>query len=207
MGAKAGILIMVLALAAGGALADSFGSGENAFTLDFVNIGNTGNTAQSAANRAHGDSGGDGYGAVGYNYRMGMHEITIGQFAKARAADSRIDNGNENPYAIGVNGPAGRVSWHESAKFANWLTTGNAYTGAYQFDSDGTLSHVNRAAAVSTYGTVYVLPTEDEWYKAAYFKSDGSAYTLYATGDSAPTAGSGMKVHGMERSTIWPRPA
>nr|WP_281281235.1 SUMF1/EgtB/PvdO family nonheme iron enzyme [Pontiella desulfatans] len=45
---------------------------------------------------------------------------------------------------------------------------------------------VDRDAAVTAYGTVYVLPTEDEWYKAAYLKSDGSAYSLYATGDSVP---------------------
>lgn len=36
-----------------------------------------------------------------------------------------------------------------------------------------------------------MLPTEDEWYKAAYFKSDGSGYTLYATGDLVPIAGVG----------------
>jgi formylglycine-generating enzyme required for sulfatase activity len=29
---------------------------------------------------------------------------------------------------------------------------------------------------------VYVIPTEDEWYKAAYFKADGSGYSLYANG-------------------------
>jgi len=172
---KVGTVMMATALVAVGAQADSFGTGGNAFTLDFVNIGNAGNAADTS-----------GYGAVVDAYRMGMHEVTIDQFAKARAADSRIGDGDENPYAIGVNGAASRTSWYEGAKFANWLTTGDAYTGAYQFDGGGTLTNVNRAAAVGTYGTVYVLPTEDEWYKAAYLKSDGSAYTLYATGDSVP---------------------
>ncbi len=181
MNAKTGTLTLVAALAAVGTQADSFGSGANAFTLDFVNIGYAGN-AGDTANTVNGANP----GAVGYNYQMGMHEVTINQFAKARAADSRIGDGDENPYAIGVNGAASRTSWHEGAKFSNWLTTGDAYTGAYQFDGVGTLTNVNRAAAVSVYGTVYVLPTEDEWYKAAYLKADGSAYTLYATGDSIP---------------------
>ncbi len=175
-----------------GALADDFGSGENAFTLDFVNIGYAGNTADFT-----------GYGEVADSYRMGKHEITIDQFATARAADNRIGDGDENIYSIGVNGAATRTTWLDGAKFANWLTTGDAYTGAYQFNGSGTLTAVDRAAAVSTYGTVYVLPTENEWYKAAYLKSDGSGYTLYAAGDTPPTAGAGGENYNAVNSTPW----
>ena len=46
-----------------------------------------------------------------------------------------------------------------------------------------TFTGVDRDTALTTFGTIYVLPTEDEWYKAAYLKSDGSGYTTYATGD------------------------
>lgn len=155
--------------------ADSFGTGANAFDLNFVNIGYAGNTADST-----------GYGSVDHDYRIGMHEVTIDQFAKARAADSRIGDGDENPYGGGVNRAASYTSWLEGAKFANWLTTGDAYSGAYQFNGSGVLTAVDRDAAVSAYGTVYVLPSEDEWYKAAYFKPDASGYTLYATGNSVP---------------------
>ena len=190
---KIGITMATTALMAMGAQADSFGTGANAFSLDFVNIGNAGNTADAT-----------GYGAVADSYRMGMHEVTIDQFAKARAADSRIGNGNENPHAIGVNGAASGTSWLEAAKFANYLTSGDAYTGAYQFDGSGTLIAVNRAAAVLTYGNkTYVLPTEDEWYKAAYLKSDGSAYTTYATGNSVPTAGTGGENYANANLTPW----
>ena len=56
--------------------------------------------------------------------------------------------------------------------------------------------------ALTTYGTIYVLPSEDEWYKAAYLKSDGSGYTLYATGDSVPTAGTGANYNGAN-SAPW----
>ena len=34
------------------------------------------------------------------------------------------------------------------------------------------------------------MPTEDEWYKAAYFKPDASGYSIYANGtDTIPTFG------------------
>ena len=73
----------------------------------------------------------------------------------------------------------------------NWLTTGDVYTGAYQFDGSGLFIGTDRTAAVSAYGTVYVIPSEDEWYKAAYYKpvNDGS-YSLYASGlDIVPVKG------------------
>ena len=77
-------------------------------------------------------------------------------------------------------------------KFANYLTTGDAYAGAYQFTAAGSvLRAVDRDAAVLAHGTVYVLPTEDEWYKAAYYKPvDDGSYSLYASGlDTTPTHG------------------
>jgi len=44
-------------------------------------------------------------------------------------------------------------------------------------------------------GTIYVIPTEDEWYKAAYYA--GSGYSLYAFGtDTAPIAGTDTNYDG-----------
>ncbi len=74
-----------------GVQAEIFGTGVNQFTLDFVDIGHAGNTADTT-----------GYGAVDYNYQMGMHEVTIDQFAKARAADSRVGDGNEGYWNEGI---------------------------------------------------------------------------------------------------------
>ena len=72
------------------------------------------------------------------------------------------------------------------------MTTGNAYTGAYQFNENGTLTAVNRGAALANHNVVYVLPTENEWYKAAYFKAGGGGYSQYASGLNAiPTHGTG----------------
>ena len=133
-----------------------------------VTIGNAGNAADTT-----------GYGAVGYTYQISKYEVTGAEFATAVAADSRVGSST----SVGTK-PVSNVSWYEAAKYCNWLTSGDAYAGAYQFNGGGTLTGVDRAAAVTTYGMVYVLPTEDEWYKAAYFKPDASGYSLYANGTS-----------------------
>jgi formylglycine-generating enzyme required for sulfatase activity len=79
-------------------------------------------------------------------------------------------------------------------QFCNYLTSGDKSKGAYQFSGNNTnptsFVSVNRAAAQVVYGVVYVLPTESEWYKAAYFKPDGSGYSIYGNGtDTPPVAG------------------
>ncbi len=143
------------------------------------------------------------YGAVGYNYRIGQKEVTLDQFAKARAADSLISNGNEGYWntggrTVGLAGPASYVSAYEAMKFANYLTTGSAISGAYTFNAGGTtLLGIDRDAAVTAYGTVYVLPSEDEWYKAAYYKpvNDGS-YSVYANGDGTVAVPGTAPTHG-----------
>lgn len=161
------LLVTGLVLAAGSVQAETI----NGINVDFVSIGNAGNAADSTS-----------YGAVGYNYRIGQTEVTIDQFSA-----SGIGNGNEGEWsALGGTAPAVKISWHEAGQFCNWLTSGDANLGAYTI-SGGAVSAVDRAAAISTYGTVYVLPTEDEWYKAAYYT--GSGYSLYANGTStAPVA-------------------
>jgi len=177
------LLGMILAMVGSVAQADLFGTGTNQFSIDFVNIGHAGNLADTT-----------GYGSVGYNYRIGQTEVSIDQFFKARAADGRIGSGNENHWNTGFrtagnNAPASAVSWFEAATFCNWLTTGDAYTGIYQFNGSGTMTGIDRNYR-NGIGLAYVLPNEDEWYKAAYFKPDGSGYSLYASGlDSTPTWG------------------
>jgi formylglycine-generating enzyme required for sulfatase activity len=81
-------------------------------------------------------------------------------------------------------------------QFCNFLTSGDKSKGAYQFTGDNTnpgdFLSINRTAAIAIYGTIYVLPTENEWYKAAYYKPDGSGYSLYANGqNTVPAAGNG----------------
>jgi formylglycine-generating enzyme required for sulfatase activity len=142
----------------------------------FVTIGGIGVAADT-----------NGYGGVNYTYGISQYEVTGAEFATAAAADNRIgDCTSSSP-----NAPAEYVSWYEAAMYCNWLTSGNAYSGAYQFDGSGNYLGVNRAAAISSYGIIYALPTEDEWYKAAYWTGNVSdPWSLYANGtDTFPTWG------------------
>jgi len=149
----------------------------------FVTIGNAGNAADTA--------NGGIYGDVAYTYRISVTEVTIAEFTASGAG-----SGNENYWnddgqgtSVGPNAPASRVSLYEAMQYCNYITSGNINLGAYVF-SGGNYQSTDRASAVSTYGTVYALPTEDEWYKAAYFKTDASGYSLYANGTAnVPTHG------------------
>ena len=152
--------------------------GGDSVDIDFVDIGNAGNVGDTAV---------AGYGAVNYEYSIGTYEVTANQWTTVTSYDSNIATGSQSDAWSGLQ-PTANVSWYEAAKFANWLTSGDALQGAYQFSDATTFTGVDRDTALQTYQTIYVLPSEDEWYKAAYFKSDGSGYTLYPTGDTAPTA-------------------
>jgi formylglycine-generating enzyme required for sulfatase activity len=145
--------------------------------IDFVTIDHAGNAA---------DTGGTvGDGAVAYNYRIGKYEVTNQQW-DAFTANAGVPT--ENPaYPSGYGGyslaytwgrpghPVVAVSLLEAAQFCNYLTSGNKFLGAYTI-GNGFITPT-RASAISTYGKAYVIPTEDEWYKAAYFKPDGSGYS------------------------------
>ena len=158
--------------------------------INFVTIGNPGNAP---------DTGGTiGSGAVGYTYRIGKYEVTNAQwniFTAAAGAPTGNDGGYSNSaYYTGAQQPTNNISWYEAAQFCNYLTSGDKSKGAYQFSGNntnpGSFVGVNRTAAEATYGTIYVLPTENEWYKAAYYKPNGSGYSNYANGtNTAPVAG------------------
>jgi formylglycine-generating enzyme required for sulfatase activity len=88
------------------------------------------------------------------------------------------------------NFPVNYVSWGDAARFANWLTNGQpagsegagtTETGSYTLNgatSSAALMAVRRNANAN-----YVIPTEDEWYKAAYYKGGGinAGYWAYPT--------------------------
>jgi formylglycine-generating enzyme len=196
-------ILVCLLVIANFALADTI----RGINIDFVPIGHAGNSA---------DTGGTvGCGAVGYNYRMGTYEITNAQwntFTTAAGAPTGSGyNGYGSSYSAqftGVQQPTGNVSWYEAAQFCNYLTSGDKSLGAYLFSGSnadpGSFLSINRTAAQAAYGTIYVIPTEDEWYKAAYYKPNGSGYSLYTNGQSTlPTADNGWNYSGGAYSNVW----
>jgi len=165
------------------ATTDTFGTGANQFTLDFRTIGNAGNAADPLT----------GYGSVGYTYRIGTYAISQNQIDAATAS------GLQNVVAGQWTGdqPAANMSWYESAAFVNWLNTSKGFQPAYNLTWSGsTWSMALWTATDNGYDAnnlyrnslaKYFLPSENEFYKAAYGKSDGSGYYLYPTAsDTAP---------------------
>ncbi len=198
LGMKAGALFLY-GLSISVAKADSITHGTNTVDMEFVRIAFRGNAKHTT-----------GKGRIGYHYRIGKFEVTKAQWDAVQAADSHV--GTDSPEAPGrgryANHPAGRMRWIDAARFANWLTSGNAHDGAYRFSSEGVYEGVNRLAALAAYETVYVLPTEDEWHKAAYFKADGSGYSRYSTGESVPDPGGEVNYDGfgtplLDYTTLW----
>ncbi len=170
------------------AQADTFGTSGNEFTIDFVNIGDTSNAADTTIFGV--------YGAVPYQYRASIYEIS--EDAIIRATDSGMANVTAGPWT--GNQPAATINWYEAAAFVNFLNTSTGNTAAYDLAWNGSAWSMNlwsseqawTAGGTNLYrnkDAYYFLPSENEWYKAAYYNAAGTNYFLYPTASStAPTA-------------------
>ena len=146
----------------------------------FVTIGNAGNAADPA--------NGGIYGDVAYTYRISATEVTIAEFQLATGAGDGDENyWNDGSRNVGPNAPVSVVSLYEARKYCNWLTTGDVNSGYYG-NGGNNMSGLSHDAYATANGLTYFLPTEDEWYKAAYYTGNsGDLWSLYANGiDTAP---------------------
>lgn len=82
--------------------------------------------------------------------------------------------------------PINFVSWHDAARMANWLHNGgtseaDTESGAYLLKRNGSDSPPPAESTAS-----FRLPSEDEWYKAAYFRGGDkrAGYWRYAGGNT-----------------------
>lgn len=193
LGLSAAVLLLVAS-----AHADTFGSGPNTFTIDFVNVGNAGNADDTGAG---GGSYFTNYGRVTYAYRMGTYEIPQDTITKATA--SGLLNVTAG-YWTGLR-PATTITWYESAAFVNWLNTSTGHQAAYDLTWTGSAWTMNLWSSGNAWqmggenlyrhkDAYYFLPSEDEWYKAAYHKNDGvtANYWDYATGSNVIPDGIGF---------------
>ena len=160
-----------------------------------------------------------GYGAVDYTYAIGKYEVTNAQYTEFLNAvdpegtnlhllyNSDMSDGwngiggisfsSEAPsgekYSVIApygNRPVNYVSWYDALRFANWLHngrgSGDTEDGSYDMTQDFTCP----VSPVRNAGATWVLASEDEWYKAAYYKGGGTdaGYWDYPTqSDTAPT--------------------
>ena len=117
--------------------------------IDFVTIGNPGNPGDTRA-----EANPSGCGAVDYDYRIGKYEVSSNQWQTINTAAGIGDSG----YWSGEQ-PVAHISWYEATQFCNYLTSGDKYSGAYNFNQSGNFMNIDRASAVSAYGIAYVPPT------------------------------------------------
>ena len=194
-GKKYGLLLVLLL---------STSSAMGAVSFDWAVIGNAGNAADDT-----------GYGAVDYEYSIATTEVTTAQYVEflnaVAATDTHglynSDMGSSSYYSgisrtMGLDGyvysanagwenrPVAYVSWYDTLRFANWLHNGQQGQGTTEYGAyDMSLQSTNPASIVRLSGATYWLPSEDEWYKAAYYSPAGVYYD-YATGSNyEPTAG------------------
>jgi len=170
-------------------------------TIDYVSVGHAGNAADTT-------SGPTGYGAVAYAYQIGRYEVTNAQYgaflnAKGASNSGAIYNAGMASYGITQTGSSGsfsysvttalanrpvvHVSWFDAARFANWMMNGQSggdmETGAY------TLNGATSGIIAANIGAQVYLPSENEWYKAAFYNAADASYSLYPNGQSGIVTG------------------
>lgn len=178
-------------------------------TIDWVTVGDPGNTADTTGSP-------NPAGAVADSFQIMKYEFTNQQYtdflnsvaatdtyslyntnmgSNARGGITRSGSPGTYSYSVKANmgdKPVNYVSWFDAARVANWLMNGgtsslSTETGAYTLVGGQT----SGTAPARNSGATFYIPTEDQWYKAAYYKggSTNAGYWDYATqSDTAPTA-------------------
>lgn len=182
----------------------------SAITIDMVTISNPGNAPDT---RYHREEHPAGFGAVNYAYQIGKYEITAGQYteflncvaqsdpfglytiAMNTSFGAKIRQAGSAPnfsYSVApdwANRPVNYVTFWDAIRFCNWLHNGQPQgpqgaatteAGAYHDLENDLLFGRNPNAK-------FFIPTEDEWYKAAYHDQSvgrAASYFDYATGTS-----------------------
>ncbi|MBU6277425.1 MAG: formylglycine-generating enzyme family protein [Planctomycetes bacterium] len=181
----------------------------HAITIDWVTVGDPGNAADTT-----GDP--NPAGAVAASFQIMKYEFTNQQYTDflnsvaatdpyslynasmgtdARGGITQSGSAGSFTYAVKPNmgdKPVNFVSWFDAARVSNWLmngatSTSSTETGAYTLVGGQTSGN---APAVNS-GATFFIPTEDQWYKAAYYKggSTNAGYWTYATqSDTTPSA-------------------
>jgi formylglycine-generating enzyme len=111
-------------------------------------------------------------------YNSNMASTGITQDGSSGSFSYSVTSGFENK-------PVVHVSWFDAARFANWMMNGQGggdmETGAY------TLNGATSGIITANIGAQVYIPTEDEWYKAAYYSAANTSYSLYPNGQNTIT--------------------
>ena len=179
-----------------------------AVTIDWVTVGDPGNAGQTQNYSGTPMT----FGAVADSFQIMKYEWTNSQYVdflnsvaatdtyslydlqmgtQARGGITQSGASGSYTYAVKTNmgnKPVNFVTWFDAARVANWLQNGqlsgtagaaSTETGAYTLVGGQT----SGTAPAKNLGAQFYIPTENEWYKAAYYKGSGTnaGYWQYAT--------------------------
>lgn len=173
---------------------------QSAQAIDFSTVESAGNAADPIT----------GLGSVASVYRIGATEVTNlqytdflnavaatdphGLYDSGMASDSTnggiFRSGEPSSFAYTAkpgfeNKPVTHVSFWSAIRFANWMNNGmggsSTEIGAYTLTAASIAANtVERNSGASVF-----LPSEDEWYKAAYYDPVSDGYFTFPTGTNS----------------------
>jgi formylglycine-generating enzyme len=187
----------------------------DAVTIAWSPVGNPSNPADTAVMIEDGTTG---YGAVPYAFNIGTYDVTNNQYVDFLNAKDPTGADPLGLYNMEMSSPLGGIrfspnnapgsmysvisgdgnypivyeTWFNAIRFANWMNNGqgnsSTETGAYTL-LGGTPTPSNADSVTRNPGATIFLPSENEWYKAAYYNPATSSYFQYPTSsNTAPTA-------------------
>ena len=150
----------------------------------FVKVGNPGNKGDYNYPRV------GSFGSVKYEYEIGRYKVSNAEyslFLNSAACESdphglynskmqirKERKGGKlvyETYPATANAAVTYVSWYDAIRYCNWLGQ------SYKISDESLKAQRNKDAQ-------YFLPTEDEWYKAAYYDPKRKKYNLYPLRDA-----------------------
>ncbi len=184
-----------------------FASPAAAVSINWVTVGDPDNVPDSSS-----------YGAVTYTYRISVTEVTnshyseflnavdptganaLGLYNASMEEDPNGGIGFDVTNPVGsryltklgfTNKPANYVSFYDALRFTNWLGngqgSGDTETGGYTL-LGGTATPSNGTTVTRNAGATIFLPSEDEWYKPAYYDAVSASYYEYPAGSDTQTS-------------------
>ncbi len=191
------------------AVASSLSQPAAAVAIDWVTIGDPGNACDTQPQGC--------FGSVAGEYQISKFEVTVAQYTEFLNAVAASDpnglyntdmgdtqngsitrSGSDGSYTYAPktmdreDAPANYVSFWDALRFANWLHNGQPVgaqddttteDGAYTI----TLAGVIANSIARNAGATVFLPSEDEWYKAAYHDAVSASYFDYPAGSDTQT--------------------
>ena len=191
----------------------------HAVTIDWVTVGDAGNAADTTGDPNPAGAVADEFRIMKFEWMntqyvdflnavdpdglnpQGIYSASMGSNARGGISfDTNASAGSKYATKTDMGDkPVNYISWFEAARVANWLHNGGLLYGTTDSSASApqntgayTLGTATSGSAFTrNLGAQYFIPTENEWYKAAFYKGSGTnaGYWDYLTqSDTAPTA-------------------